>query len=429
MEQDPSLTREVDDGHFHDDSEMSREERDEQRQSQELTSQPRQDFGGLPPMEPSMEPPIASPSGEMPQDLPLHDPENGEPPTNFLEHLEQDTLLPETIGEYFGLESKIEDIETMVRFIELLKDAKLDGSKMDTEDIARLRCASSEFPSNAFDPNFLFALRSFFACNNASQETYNRFCAAALARHPEDEFLSYHQVRRRIEQISGVVPITHDMCINSCCAFIGPFEDFTECHICAEPRYESGLSLRGRNERPRRQFHTIPIGPVLQALYRSPENAKKMHYRKERTAEILSRAQTNHGKIKIDIYDDVYVGSDYLKAVLEGRIKDDDILIQIAIDGAQLFRNKPSDCWMYIYIIHNLSPDHRYKKQFVIPGGFIPGPQKPKHLVSFLLPGLYHLSVLQNEGLSIWDSSRTCSIHNDPSSSLITPYSLRQKAV
>ncbi len=46
-----------------------------------------------------------------------------------------------------------------------------------------------------------------------------------------------------------------------------------------------------------------------------------------------------------------------------------------------------------------------YKKDFVIPGGFIPGPKKPKNLDSFLFPGLYHLSALQNEQLSIWDAA------------------------
>jgi len=61
---------------------------------------------------------------------------------------------------------------------------------------------------------------------------------------------------------------------------------------------------------------------------------------------------------KILVYDDVYCGSDYLKAVMEGRIKPDDVMIQISLDGAQLFQNKQSDSWMYyICIFHNLSPD------------------------------------------------------------------------
>ena len=34
----------------------------------------------------------------------------------------------------------------------------------------------------------------------------------------------------------------------------------------------------------------------------------------------------------------------------------DDIALQLSIDGAQLYRDKASDCWMFIWIIHNLHP-------------------------------------------------------------------------
>jgi len=86
-------------------------------------------------------------------------------------------------------------------------------------------------------------------------------------------------------------------------------------------------------------------------------------------------------------------------------IKKDDVLVQLSLDGAQLYRDKDSDCWIFVYIIHNLAPDLRYKKSMVIPAGFIPGPEKMKDSDSFLFPLLYHISALQNEGLRIWDAS------------------------
>jgi hypothetical protein len=52
----------------------------------------------------------------------------------------------------------------------------------------------------------------------------------------------------------------------------------------------------------------------------------------------------------------------------------------------------------------DLPPEIRYKKDHVLPGGFIPGPNKPKNLDSFIFPGLHHLSALQREGLNIWDA-------------------------
>ncbi|KAM6490434.1 hypothetical protein JOM56_014107, partial [Amanita muscaria] len=152
----------------------------------------------------------------------------------------------------------IPDIETIGKFIQSLKDAKLDDSKMSPEDIVRLREAPSTFPFDVHEPDFLFSLRSFLSVTNALQETYNSFRQAALARHPEDKFYSFHQMKRCVEQISGIVPITHDMCINSCIAYTGPFSSLDRCTICSEPRYERIPSQS--KPYPRRQFHTIPIG-------------------------------------------------------------------------------------------------------------------------------------------------------------------------
>ena len=54
------------------------------------------------------------------------------------------------------------------------------------------------------------------------------------------------------------------------------------------------------------------------------------------------------------MYDDIFCGSDYVDAVENKTIKDHDRVVMFSIDGAQLFRNKKSDCWIYIWIIPNL---------------------------------------------------------------------------
>jgi hypothetical protein len=128
-----------------------------------------------------------------------------------------------------------------------------------------------------------------------------------------------------------------------------------------------------------------------------------MHYRERTTADILEYARTHDGKL--NEYNDTTCGRDYLDAVETGKINKDDVLIQFSLDGAQLYRDKESDCWIFVYIIHNLPPEVRYKKKFVIPAGFIPGPEKMKDGDSFIYPVLYHISALQNQGLRIWDAS------------------------
>ncbi|KAG2340367.1 hypothetical protein BDR05DRAFT_1002561 [Suillus weaverae] len=110
--------------------------------------------------------------------------------------------------------------------------------------------------------------------------------------------------------------------------------------------------------------------------------------------------------MEIPIVDDIAMGHDYLGAVLDGDIKANDIVLMVSLDGAQLYKSKQSDCWMYLWVILNLAPDKHYHKLHVHPGGFIPGPNKPKNVDSFLAVGIHHLATLQNEGLNVWDVSR-----------------------
>jgi hypothetical protein len=107
----------------------------------------------------------------------------------------------------------------------------------------------------------------------------------------------------------------------------------------------------------------------------------------------------------IPTYDDFIHGSDYIDAVNRGDITTDDMVVVFSIDGAQLYKNKHSDCWISIWIVLDHSPDVRYKKRYVLPDTFIPGPNNPKNPDSFLYPSFHHLATLQREGLHIWDAS------------------------
>lgn len=78
-------------------------------------------------------------------------------------------------------------------------------------------------------------------------------------------------------------------------------------------------------------------------------------------------------------------------------------MLLFSIDGAQLYRNKTSDCWISMFVILNLSPDQRVKKAYVIPSDFFPGPHKPKPLETFSYVQFHHISALMKEGLQVWD--------------------------
>lgn len=225
---------------------------------------------------------------------------------------------------------------------------------------------------------------------------------ALIRYNPAEPILSYDIVKRRITEISGVAPIQEDMCINTCIAFTGPFSELDICPECAEPRYDEWKS-RADKKVGRRQFYTLPIGPQLQALWRSPDSARKMRHRSERMQQIIDELEQTG---KIAEYDDIYQGSDYLCAVNEGKITANDMVLLLSIDGAQLYQSKHSDCWIYIWVILDHAPNMRYKKKYILPGGFIGGPNNLKHPDSFMYPGLHHLAAIQKEGLQIWDGER-----------------------
>ncbi|KJA19443.1 hypothetical protein HYPSUDRAFT_204505 [Hypholoma sublateritium FD-334 SS-4] len=55
----------------------------------------------------------------------------------------------------------------------------------------------------------------------------------------------------------------------------------------------------------------MPIGPILQALWRDPESARRFNYRRSKTQEIIETLHSNSGKLPA--YDDFFHGSDYLE--------------------------------------------------------------------------------------------------------------------
>ncbi|KAF8224560.1 hypothetical protein L208DRAFT_1062834, partial [Tricholoma matsutake] len=131
----------------------------------------------------------------------------------------------------------IDELKMMAEFIKALKGATLEQGNMQPEDIEHL-CAADLTPVvDVTDKHFVKALKTFFSTTNSSQATYNNIHSAMLECYPDDPFLSYDQMRQCVEQLSGVVPIYHDMCQDTCIAFTGLFHDYDHCPICLKPHY------------------------------------------------------------------------------------------------------------------------------------------------------------------------------------------------
>jgi hypothetical protein len=119
--------------------------------------------------------------------------------------------------------ARLKDIKIAMEFVRLLEVASLDSphSCLDEATTNRLR-NPPRAPANISDPDLRLGLDLFLANINSSQKAYSASRDAILRRHPDDEVPSYEQMRCRIAEISGVVPIVDHMCINSCLAFTGP---------------------------------------------------------------------------------------------------------------------------------------------------------------------------------------------------------------
>ncbi|KAG2746862.1 hypothetical protein P692DRAFT_201840808 [Suillus brevipes Sb2] len=94
-------------------------------------------------------------------------------------------------------------------------------------------------------------------------------------------------------------------------------------------------------------------------------------------------------------------GNDYLGAVLDGDIKENEFSWYHLTEHSFMKVNNLIAGCMYMWVILNLTPDKRYRKLHVCPGGFILGPNKPKNNSPSCCAS--------NEGLNVWDAS--CDTH------------------
>ncbi len=204
-----------------------------------------------------------------------------------------------------------EHIKTALDFIELLKGATLDDDlePLEADLLERLKNP----PQGEVDltDDEIYSIETFLSSKTLSGETYANIIRAAKKRFQASncqndcnstfEPLSFHSTKKLIEEVSGVSPITHHMCINSCVAFTGVYANLDKCPIsrCGESRYET---IEGKNV-PRKVFLTFPIGPQIQALKRSPDGGRASQYRKKCEEAAINAAAENNGIPLKDIKD------------------------------------------------------------------------------------------------------------------------------
>ena len=173
------------------------------------------------------------------------------------------------------------------------------------------------------------------SCTNASEATYNSVWKSINRQFPETKILSHYLAKKLISDISGVVYINDDMCINSCHAFTGPFADLDACTVCSEPRYTEIPAGRQQKKVPRKKSTTLPPGPQIQALCCSVNSTNAVGYLDEKFKEIFTASETLEDEVDT-IYDDILCGANILNLMESLNLTSDDTLVIFSLDGAQL---------------------------------------------------------------------------------------------
>lgn len=132
--------------------------------------------------------------------------------------------------------ASLHHLKTIMAFIQAIASAFLDNeySKLDSSVLKHIRNPSTSISPITNNSGLHLGLDVFLLITNAAQRTYLSVCNAILKRYPEDEIPSYEQIKQYISKLTAVFAIVHDMCINSCLAFTGPFKDLNVCPECAK---------------------------------------------------------------------------------------------------------------------------------------------------------------------------------------------------
>ncbi|VDB93561.1 unnamed protein product [Peniophora sp. CBMAI 1063] len=296
--------------------------------------------------------------------------------------------------------SPVKLLDDTLKNIHKMRKATLKESQLDDDSFYRLQNPPQDPPSFTKDERHSIDLYML----HSGPQKYEGSCEADMRHHPEDKLLSHHDVKKKISEVTGTPPMLHDMCPDSCMAYTGIWEDAESCanEACKKPRWDPE-QLKNGVKKPLAQFCTFPIGPQVQARWRSPDGAHDMGHREREMGRLLEELLGPEGLASLA---DIYHGTNFYKPYLRGEIGRDDFVLIYSMDGAQLFKHKTSSCWIYIWILVDVSPDKRYKKKYVLPGAIVPGPNKPKNPDSFNYPGFHHVSALANEGMLIYDGLR-----------------------
>ncbi|TFK80941.1 hypothetical protein K466DRAFT_502996, partial [Polyporus arcularius HHB13444] len=121
------------------------------------------------------------------------------------------------------------------KFVQLLQTAELETSGLDQASIDRLQHPPHE--TKEVTDHQLAGFQMYMARGDASEQNYTDHRNVHVFLHPEDEEIpTYEHIKKLAEEHTGIRTIRTDMCVNTCCAFTGPYAEKEKCPFCKEDR-------------------------------------------------------------------------------------------------------------------------------------------------------------------------------------------------
>ncbi|UZO21338.1 uncharacterized protein OCT59_013734 [Rhizophagus irregularis] len=147
--------------------------------------------------------------------------------------------------------------------------------------------------------------------------------------------MSLNKIKKILGSIVGIEPKIYDMCVNSCCAFVGVLENERKCKFCKEDRYYS-------NGKSRKNLPFVSIIERLKLQFKNSKRSKELLYRHNYTNNIGDLVHRDIG--------DIFDGLIYKELLNDAYFPDPrDVAFTASCDGYQIFRQKTDDYGILCY--------------------------------------------------------------------------------
>ena len=172
--------------------------------------------------------------------------------------------------------------------------------------------------------------------------------------------------------------VIHKYCAN-CLFFIQDKADENICAVC-----NHNLSANKSTG----YFIEIPIVHQLKALFSREGFYVDIQYRFTRTKKTVTAIE------------DIYDGKTYKRLLSKGLNDKHNISLTLNTDGIPVFKSSKFSLWPLYFVVNELSPLKRQRKENIIFAGLWFGPEKPL-MLSYLQPFSICLRKLQDEGFIV----------------------------